>query len=53
MEAKNETGSFWNGTVKVGLAAIAVTVLGWMGHATLWDDPLQFVEPEVEERITN
>ena len=52
MEAKNETGSFWNGTVKVGLAAIAVTVLGWMGHATLWDDPLQFVEPEVEERIT-
>ena len=42
----------WNGSVKAGLGAIAVSVIGWMGYAMLWDEPVLPVQLEVEKRVT-
>jgi hypothetical protein len=43
---------FWNGSVKAGLGAVAVSVIGWMGYAMLWDEPVQPVQLDVEKNIT-
>ena len=46
MSIKEVNSRFWNGPVKVMLGAIAVSVVGWIGFASLHEEPDRSSSPE-------